>query len=719
MGLTPLAMAANVVNAALVCLAFWQTVPSWFLVSWSVWLLILVWRGTQAWLRARRYGPREGASAHAIRRTELHASLLAATWAIAASTLFAAGSADQRMLIASVTIGMIGGGGAVGLVLSDVSTGAYLAPLLVVYCAMVIGGMWSMARTFGAQLLAEAEAARQSEVIGLLLRDFEESASDVLWEADAEGRLCLVSPRLAEMFGLAKGTLESAPLIEALTWVAPTDADADDGRGTLGTRLRGVVPFRDVIVCGARGGDTRWWSLSAKPRHLTDGQQAGWRGVVSDVTEAYRANQQLTWLAHNDSVTGLGNRHQFRSRLAHVLASPPRVGESVAVVYVDLDHFKAINDSLGHSAGDAVLKMLGERMLALVHHGDTVARLGGDEFAMVLSSITSVDEVEGFSRRLLAAVTEPCEVGGRNHRVRCSVGVSLAPHHGRDVDTLLNHADLALYAAKAAGRNSVRIFSPAMAADTRRRIAIEEGLREAVAHGELYLLFQSMIAVSDRRVQGFEALLRWRHPVLGEVSPIEFIPIAEESGQMGHIGGWVLESACRYATTWPAHITVAVNVSPAQASSSDFASQVLATLGRSGVAPGRLVLEITESALLTHDESTVHAMRELRAAGCQMNLDDFGTGYSALSYLLRFPFNALKIDRSLVSGLEERADALAIVRMILGLAQALELQTIAEGVEALPQMEMLARLGCDSAQGYWISRPMPPEAIQGYLLVAI
>ena len=287
------------------------------------------------------------------------------------------------------------------------------------------------------------------------------------------------------------------------------------------------------------------------------------------------------------------------------------------------------------------------------------------------------------------------------------MGIALAPVHGEDVDALLSHADLALYAAKSGGRNEVRMFMPDMALNTRRRLAIEEGLREAIARGQFHLVFQPKISLRTGQVLGFEALLRWRHPALDDVPPSEFVPIAEESGQIGPVGQWVLETACREAARWPDGLALAVNVSPVQAVSTDLLTQVRRALDLAGLAPERLELEITESSLLNESEPSAKVMQRLRTIGCRIALDDFGTGYSALSYLRQFPFNALKIDRSLMAGLPVHSDAQAIIRMIVSLARTLDLETVAEGVEDASQLEALTRYGCDSAQGYLISRPMP------------
>lgn len=737
--LTLSAMVANIVNATLVCWAFWDSTSKSWLLAWTAAVVFLAARGIMAWLRGRRRPEIAAASSRAIKRAELHATALAAVWALAPMALFAQAEAPQQLLLATLITGMVCAGGfalatvptaatayvivmglgaAVSIVRSAGPMSGAVGALLITYCATVISVVWSTASLFTARLLAEAEAARQGEVIGLLLRDFEESASDVLWESDREGRLRGVSARLSEVFGLPDLALVAAPLTELIERATPTSGEIDDAPlrlQTLRERLAGATPFRDVIVASVRDGHTRWWSFSAKPHLDRTGTHVGWRGVISDITDAYTADQRLQWLAHNDSLTGLSNRHQFRTRLAHLLSVPQEPGHSVAVIYADLDHFKSINDTFGHAVGDAVLKVMAERMLSTLHPGELVARLGGDEFAVLMPGVSRVDEVEQLCRRLLLAVTEPCEVGGLRYRVRCSMGIALAPQDGDEVDALLSHADLALYAAKSAGRNEIRFFAPAMASNTRRRLAIEEGLREAAARGQFRLVFQAKISLTSRQPLSFEALLRWRHPALGDVSPSEFIAIAEESGQIGPIGRWVLETACREAQTWPAALTLAVNVSPVQAVSQELVSDVQGALSATGLTADRLELEITESALLSQTSSSARVMHQLRALGCRIALDDFGTGYSALSYLRQFPFNALKIDRSLITGLAARSDAQAIVRMIIGLARTLQLETVAEGVDDPSQLDALTRYGCDSAQGYLICEPMAADAIPQFL----
>jgi diguanylate cyclase (GGDEF)-like protein len=385
------------------------------------------------------------------------------------------------------------------------------------------------------------------------------------------------------------------------------------------------------------------------------------------------------------------------------------------VLYLDLDHFKTINDTLGHAIGDGLLKEVASRLLAATRQSDTVARLGGDEFAIVLSDVATSDEAEHLTERLLKGLQAPCEVQGARLAIRASIGVALAPRDGSDIDALLNHADLALYAAKSAGRGEFRLFVPHMAALTRRRLLIEQALRGALERGELSLAYQPQVDLTDWRVTGFEALLRWHHAELGDVPPDEFVPVAEEAGLIQDFGRWALQQACREAQRWPAELSVSVNVSAVQAMSPDLCQVALDALHDSGLAPHRLELEITETTFINEAEVTMSNLRALHDAGMRIALDDFGIGYSSLAYLRRFPFDTLKIDRSFVRDLRHQRDLRAIVRMIVALATTLNMRTVAEGVEEPAEVEVLGRYGCHMVQGYLVARPMPAHHVAGFL----
>jgi diguanylate cyclase (GGDEF)-like protein len=396
-----------------------------------------------------------------------------------------------------------------------------------------------------------------------------------------------------------------------------------------------------------------------------------------------------------------------------LLQAPAREDRALAVVVFDLDDFKQINDGRGHAAGDQALTLFGQRLLAVSRRSDTVARLGGDEFAMVLRGAIQPQEVRTLLDRLLGALNDSGAQTERSESLRASMGVAFAPADGQDVDTLLNHADLALYAAKNAGGNRYCFFDASLADGNRRRATLAQSLRGAIQRDEFRLEYQPLVTTSDQRICGFEALLRWRHAEHGEVCPAEFIPIAEAAGLMHAIGDWVLRKACEEALQWQQDITVSINISPAQLTAPDFVARVQAAAG--GIASGRIELEITESVLIDDADTAVASLRKLRALGFRTALDDFGTGYSALGYLRRFPFDTLKIDSSFVRDLSSDREAQVLVETIVAMARALGMATVAEGVEEVRQASMLAEHGCSCLQGYLLSRPLPAHAVAAFI----
>jgi diguanylate cyclase (GGDEF)-like protein len=436
--------------------------------------------------------------------------------------------------------------------------------------------------------------------------------------------------------------------------------------------------------------------------------------VAADVTDRQQAHQRLSWMAHNDALTGLCNREHFRNSLAAALRpagtdAPPR---PLAVVLFDMDGFKQVNDTLGHAAGDAVLRLFGERLRGELRSVDTVARLGGDEFAVM---VCDVDEgtMHGLLQRLFAALARPCALEGKMVTLRACAGVALAPQDGADVDTLLGHADIALYAAKREGSSRWCFFEQRMHESRHRQAQLAQDLRNAADRGELRLEYQPQVDAADGRVCGVEALLRWRHPVHGAVSPAEFVPIAEAVGLMPQLGDWVLVEACRQARLWPSALAVSINVSATQLRDRHFLERVVAAVD--GLEPGRIELEVTESALIDDPDTVVQTLNRLREHGLRIALDDFGTGYSALGYLRRFRFDTLKIDRSFVNDLAANGESRVIVDTILAMAKALRMAAVAEGVETCEQAELLRERGCATLQGFLISRPLAPESVPGFL----
>ena len=423
---------------------------------------------------------------------------------------------------------------------------------------------------------------------------------------------------------------------------------------------------------------------------------------------------RITHLAFHDSLTGLPNRTYFRQQLEADLTRAGKMGDKVSILCLDLDGFKSVNDTLGHPTGDALLHQVGDILSELAVDG-LVSRLGGDEFAVILSDRDDADRPRALAQDILDRLRQPMRVDGHQVASGASIGIAISPGDGADPDTLLKNADLALYRAKQDGRGVFRFFEPALDAAARRRRQLELDLREALQTGQFRLNFQPIFDLKADRIGGFEALLRWQHPTRGEVTPTEFIPVAEDTGLIIAIGEWVMHEACRQAIDWPGHVRVAVNVSPLQFRSTGFANVIFQALARTGLAPERLEVEITESVFLEGEASVVALLHQLRTMGVRVALDDFGTGYSSLSYLRSFPFDKIKIDKSFVDTVAEDSSSAAIVRAIVDLATALHMETTAEGVEDSDQLARLRGQGCSSIQGYLFSRPVEGDMVAGLI----
>jgi diguanylate cyclase (GGDEF)-like protein len=434
------------------------------------------------------------------------------------------------------------------------------------------------------------------------------------------------------------------------------------------------------------------------------------KNLQEQTAERARAEALVNHMAHHDALTLLPNRVRFRENLKQDLVRA-RLDQPIAVLCLDLDNFKAVNDTLGHPIGDALLKSVAERLLNCLNENDTVARLGGDEFAIVQVVGTQPVAATMLAQQLIETIAEPFEIEGHSVVIGTSAGIALAPNDGSDPDELLKNADMALYRAKGEGRGTYRFFEAKMDADMQARRLLEMDLRGALARNEFEVHYQPLVDLHTAKLNGFEALLRWRHSERGLVSPAEFIPLAEEIGLIAPIGAWVLRQACTDAVGWPSDLTVAVNLSPVQFRSRSLALDVVAALGASGLPASRLELEITEAVMLHDTETTLAILTELKALGAHISMDDFGTGYSSLSYLRKFPFDKIKIDQSFVRDLANRPESLAIVRAVAGLGSTLGIATTAEGVETIEQLRAVRAEGCTQVQGFLLGRPRPANTI--------
>jgi diguanylate cyclase (GGDEF)-like protein len=431
-------------------------------------------------------------------------------------------------------------------------------------------------------------------------------------------------------------------------------------------------------------------------------KEGGWVATIEDITERTRADEKIAHLAHYDALTDLPNRTLFRARLEQALEAM-RPGEQLAVLYIDIDEFKGVNDALGHPIGDELLKGVAGRLRGCLKDTDVAARLGGDEFAVIQSAITHLSETTRLVDEIHSAIREPFECMGHLITTDASIGIALSPADGLDLDELLRNADLALYGAKGDGRRTYRFFEAGMDERARARRNLELDLRQAIVDGDLEVHFQPIVDIESGQINTCEALLRWQHPERGMIPSTEFIPIAEETGLINQLGQWVLSTACAEAVNWPDHVRVAVNVSPVQFGSKTLSLNVAATLASSGLAASRLELEITEAVLIRDDDAALEVLHQLRKVGVRVALDDFGTGYSSLSYLQRFPFDKIKIDRSFIKDLAGPGASSSIVQAVVNIAAASDMMTTAEGVETEQQRNLLFILGCNEMQGHLFS----------------
>jgi diguanylate cyclase (GGDEF)-like protein len=452
--------------------------------------------------------------------------------------------------------------------------------------------------------------------------------------------------------------------------------------------------------------------LASRHQPLPNG---GWVSVFEDVTDIHEAESRMMHMAHHDALTGLPNRVLFRQKLEEALARARR-GSMFAVLCLDLDHFKAVNDTLGHPIGDELLRAVTDRLRAELRETDTVARLSGDEFAILQTSVNQPHDATALARRLVAVLSAPYQLSGHSVIVGASIGIAVVPTDGTDPDTLLKNADLALYKAKANGRAGHCFFAPELDANMQARRILELDLRRALDAEEFELHYQPLVDIASSAIIGFEALLRWRHPVRGQVSPADFVPLAEEIGLIVPLGEWVLRRACAEAANLPDHLKVAVNLSPAQFRRPGLIDVVVSALNAAGLPARRLELEITETLILQETEETLTTLHELRRLGVSIAMDDFGTGYSSISMLRRFPFDRVKIDRSFVADVvREGGSSAAIVRAVASLCAALGIGTTVEGVETEDQLAWLRAEGLGNAQGYLFGRPLPPSELQSLL----
>ena len=563
-----------------------------------------------------------------------------------------------------------------------------------------------------ADLALARERERAAEVLHTQQQRFDTAAQNMLQGllmVDGDGNMVVVNRRFFELLGLPPDSIKAGMPYAELPALVSSQSNL------LPDDIAQIRRYREEWV-GSNTRKTFLWELSDGRALAVTHQpmEHGWLSTYEDVTDRRLAEARIAHLAQYDALTDLPNRVLFRDALEHALAFARR-GHLLALHYLDLDQFKAVNDTLGHPIGDRLLQAVAARLLDGLRDTDTVARLGGDEFAIVQSALDTPHDATALASRLIEMIAQPFEIEGHQIVIGTSIGIVFAPTDGIDADVLLKNADLALYRAKLDGRGMYRLFHTGMDAEMQARRLLEVDLRHALGRGQFELFYQPLIDLHTQAAGGFEALLRWRHPDRGMIAPDKFIPLAEEIGAIIQIGEWVLRQACLAAASWPDGLHISVNLSPAQFRTRDLVNTVAGALRDSGLPPGRLELEITETVMLQDTAATLATLHDLRDIGVRIAMDDFGTGYSSLSYLRRFPFDRIKIDQSFVRELGQRDDCDAIVRAVIGLSRDLGMATTAEGVETPEQLRALAQAGCSNIQGYLFSRPVPLSEIPAML----
>jgi len=715
----PLLAAASTLSAFVITLVLSGRVAMPILASWTILVVAFNWLAMRRLQATAFEHIARPASAIVIVESSIGVAIAAAIWVSIPAAVFADQIPEIRVLLAGAISAMLCGalaiavaplaasawaltlsvGLAAALWMSGASKFAIAEGTLLVFdAAFVLAVVRRFAGLADKQIRRASEELRQSQMLSSLMHEYEEHGTSWLWQTDEANRLHYVSPQIAMLLNKPTSNLIGQPLPALF-----------GGSTALGEAMLAQAGFDSVDIELSSAGARRWLAIAGNAIHDRSGQFRGFRGTATDITETRSSERRLRNLARLDVLTGLPNRLHIRELLGQALEQAQANNVPCAILFLDLDGFKPVNDTFGHPQGDAVLQTVAQRLVETVGDQGIVGRLGGDEFAIVLGDAQSRKRVFELADRLIARVTEPYALDAVSVRIGLSIGCAFGPIDGNSVDDLLKKADLALYDAKAQGRGTCRTFDPRLAQEAEDRVRLETDLADALKGNQFRLLYQPLVDAQTQEVTGFEALLRWQHPERGFVSPTVFVPVAEEAGLIGDIGEWVVRTACRDAASWPEPITVAVNLSPLQLLAPGLPGMIGDALAKSRLAANRLELEVTESVFLNDSTATLDVLKRLRALGVRIALDDFGTGYSSLGYLNRTIFNKLKIDGSFVRGAATRPETVSIIQAIVTLANCFQMTITAEGVESHEDYRRMAELGCHQIQGYLFGRPLPFE----------
>ena len=711
---------------------FAGSAPTMPLIAWALAISAGVWNRHRVEMELSLASARSIAQ-RGERKHTLSLLALALSWAAAPLFLPITGG-EVELLVLSILIAMLVAGSAMTsvtvigtMLLAAIAGGSAIVALtlaglwqvglaMALFYTMLIWGAIASVRTFLTARIAEATVAEKSETVSLLLREYEENEADWLWQVDTNRRVRSPSPRFAFALGRSPESIEGESLIRLVSGTTWDDGQFSSSLRDMAERLKRRESFSNLIVQVEVGSGRRWWELSGTPIHDERGNYTGFRGVGSDVTEQRESDEKIAYLARYDTLTGLPNRLMLHEALGEGLRYAKQWRTRCAFLMIDLDRFKAVNDSLGHHVGDKLLAEVSRRLGDVVSENETVGRLGGDEFAIVVRDASDRGAVARVAKQVIDTLSIPYEIERNKLYIGASVGSALGPRDGDSVETLMRNADLALYRAKDDGGGTHFVFEPSLHEQAQERRQLEDALRHALDRDEFKLNLQPVVDANTEEVVSFEALLRWHSAEHGFVSPAKFIPLAEDTGLVVPIGEWVLHEACRQAVSWPVEAKIAVNVSGEQLLEPGFAETVVRALDASKLPPRRLEIEVTESIFVREGNIAKATLEEILALGCSIALDDFGTGYSSLGYLRELPFSTIKVDRSFVQGASNGSrESLAIINAVVAMASSLEMTTTAEGVETAAEAKMIRDLGCDKIQGYYYGRPLPVEEARALL----
>ncbi|MGI9402063.1 MAG: putative bifunctional diguanylate cyclase/phosphodiesterase [Rhizobiaceae bacterium] len=566
-------------------------------------------------------------------------------------------------------------------------------------------------RDLARQIVTQATIRDQKNSIEMLLHEYEQNANDWLWEINPDGELERASSGLRKLLDIPDGKQGPFDLLKLLRSLCPDPQMVDQVEARMKTRHI----FKNLHILLWNSGSQHWISLSGKPNIDHDGKYLGYIGIGKDISSQKSAEAEIEKLAHCDTLTGLLNRASFNKAMDQSVSALNRDGTNFSILFLDLDRFKLINDTRGHLVGDQLLREVARRIRICIRENDIVARLGGDEFGIILNDGCNPKQVAAFAERIISEISKPYKIDSERYKIGASIGIALAPIHGTNPIQLLGNADLALYRAKSEGRGQHRFFENHMDEEQREKRLLEQELRGAIDREEFELFYQPQCSAEDGRTTGMEALIRWNHPVRGQISPVDFIPIAEQSSMVQELGVWAIGQACKAALAWPDDVVVAVNISAHHFIGADIVDYTRKALREAGLPPERLELEITESLLMTDSEEAQHMLRQLKELGVTIALDDFGTGFSSLSYIVNYPFDKIKIDQSFVRSVDSDSTAQAILQMIAGLGKTLDLAITAEGVETKEQIGFLRTINCQQLQGYYFAKPMKEMDVPSFI----